>query len=431
MHRPLEECDRLAIAVGATAEAIAAVEGAATGAGGVITTLLDVPLLFVLGLTTIRKIGHCYGYPLERHKDRHFVLGVMIAAMAGSLEVRRERINRLRELEELLIEETQEDLLTEEALSFLFQLEIFAGIPGVGIISGAVLNWLFMRRVEEAARMVFQERWLRDNGKVEHIEPAAAHARHLAPGWAGALNRVAYSGCYCMGFGVALPVYAIGSLVRRRTTPSPAASATVPPRPPNGPARSRPGAEARRPRRPNAPRRGRPWYQVECPLPGSRRHPRLPRKTLDLFMVVPPLLHNRSRIRMPACGESVAFRRFDCTGVDKRPIPRLNPRTWQDTCSCGQGRPGSLSNGRTTMAHPIPDGHHTITPHLVIKGASEAIEFYKRAFGAEEICRMPFPGPDGQDEARARRAADRRLAAVPGGRVPRARRRRGRTAIRR
>lgn len=48
------------------------------------------------------------------------------------------------------------------------------------------------------------------------------------------------------------------------------------------------------------------------------------------------------------------------------------------------------------MAKPIPDGYHAITPHLVIKGASEAIEFYKKAFGAEEISRMPFPSPDGQ-----------------------------------
>ena len=47
------------------------------------------------------------------------------------------------------------------------------------------------------------------------------------------------------------------------------------------------------------------------------------------------------------------------------------------------------------MGHPIPDGHHAITPHLVIKGASEAIDFYKRAFGAEELSRMPFPNPDG------------------------------------
>ncbi len=48
------------------------------------------------------------------------------------------------------------------------------------------------------------------------------------------------------------------------------------------------------------------------------------------------------------------------------------------------------------MGHPIPAGHHTITPHLIIKGAAEAIEFYKKAFGAEEVFRMPFPGPDGQ-----------------------------------
>ena len=48
------------------------------------------------------------------------------------------------------------------------------------------------------------------------------------------------------------------------------------------------------------------------------------------------------------------------------------------------------------MAHPIPSGFHTITPHLVIDGAAEAIEFYKSAFNAEELSRMPFPGPDGK-----------------------------------
>lgn len=48
------------------------------------------------------------------------------------------------------------------------------------------------------------------------------------------------------------------------------------------------------------------------------------------------------------------------------------------------------------MPHPIPAGAQSITAHLVIKGAAEAIDFYKRAFGAEELYRMPFPGPDGQ-----------------------------------
>ena len=43
---------------------------------------------------------------------------------------------------------------------------------------------------------------------------------------------------------------------------------------------------------------------------------------------------------------------------------------------------------------PIPDGFNTLTPHLVVKEASKAIDFYKKAFGAEEIRRMP--GPDGE-----------------------------------
>ncbi len=40
---------------------------------------------------------------------------------------------------------------------------------------------------------------------------------------------------------------------------------------------------------------------------------------------------------------------------------------------------------------PIPEGMHSITPHLVCEGAAEAIEFYKKAFNAVENGRMPTP----------------------------------------
>lgn len=43
-------------------------------------------------------------------------------------------------------------------------------------------------------------------------------------------------------------------------------------------------------------------------------------------------------------------------------------------------------------ARAIPEGFHSVTPHFVVDSASAAIEFYKRAFGAEE--RMRMPGPD-------------------------------------
>jgi len=46
----------------------------------------------------------------------------------------------------------------------------------------------------------------------------------------------------------------------------------------------------------------------------------------------------------------------------------------------------------TKAASPIPEGFHTVTPHLVIKGAAAAIDFYKRAFGAEVLGRMDGPG---------------------------------------
>ena len=39
----------------------------------------------------------------------------------------------------------------------------------------------------------------------------------------------------------------------------------------------------------------------------------------------------------------------------------------------------------------VPEHMHTITPHLVLKGAGEAIEFYRKAFGAIEHYRMPMP----------------------------------------
>ena len=43
---------------------------------------------------------------------------------------------------------------------------------------------------------------------------------------------------------------------------------------------------------------------------------------------------------------------------------------------------------------PIPDGFHTLTPYLMVKGAARAIDFYRRAFGATERFRMN--GPDGK-----------------------------------
>src|SRR5450432_1004365 len=43
------------------------------------------------------------------------------------------------------------------------------------------------------------------------------------------------------------------------------------------------------------------------------------------------------------------------------------------------------------MTKPIPDGVHTITPHLIVPDGAKAIEFYKKAFGAQELGRHLTP----------------------------------------
>lgn len=220
--KPLEECDRLALRVVMAAQIWATVEGAATGAGGALTTVIDIPLLFILSLRTIRRIGHCYGYTLDHPHDQKFVLGILVAATSGSLATRRKRLDQLREIEHLLVEEAQEDILADEAMSLLFQLEIFGEVPGVGLFSGALLNLFFIRRVDITARRVFQERWLEDNGKVHLIKPAAVHERQLAHGWRGAVGRMAYSGCYSAVFAASFPAYFVVSLFRPERTVAPA-----------------------------------------------------------------------------------------------------------------------------------------------------------------------------------------------------------------
>ncbi len=61
-------------------------------------------------------------------------------------------------------------------------------------------------------------------------------------------------------------------------------------------------------------------------------------------------------------------------------------------------------------AKPIPDGMHTITPHLVCAGAADAIGFYKNAFGATELTRLT--GPDGRLMHAALRIGDSTLMLV-------------------
>lgn len=52
------------------------------------------------------------------------------------------------------------------------------------------------------------------------------------------------------------------------------------------------------------------------------------------------------------------------------------------------------------MVKAIPEGYHSITPYLICKGAAQALDFYKKAFGAEELMRFDMGGVIGHAEMR-------------------------------
>ncbi len=221
-YRPLDVCDTLADTVSTKSEHAAILEGAmpAIGAliipefGGEIASVIDVPILFEAALKSIRRIGHCYGFPLDNEADRRFVLQILdIANQYGREKI--DEANQALRLVDSPGEDSNEGLTSvdgiEREISEDVPLDL---VPVIGEISNLVLDYTFIRRVDEASRRVFQERWLRTHGKIgDTIPPALVpHRRSSLEGVVGVASELTYLGAYGVSFGVTFPVVLLGTM---------------------------------------------------------------------------------------------------------------------------------------------------------------------------------------------------------------------------
>jgi hypothetical protein len=172
-HKSLELSDRLADGIGLGSQSVAAVDGALTGAGGFLLAVADVGALAVVALRAIHRVGHCYGYPLDRSQDRAYVLGILMVAGIKSPAERIELLGKLQQVENWVLAETVEALALESLSKQFIKLASLEAVPGVGAVFGSAANVVFVRQVLRTARHIFQERWLRGNGKVDTILPAS------------------------------------------------------------------------------------------------------------------------------------------------------------------------------------------------------------------------------------------------------------------
>lgn len=211
-------CDRLALGFSARAERFAVVESTAFSFGG---PLFHVPQQLIAALRSISRIGHCYGYTLDTPLDHAIVIDILEIAMLQDPVERQDVLEKLHaaidshaeeiEGEADLVMRTTRNMLAEEAFDF---------IPVVGTAVSFLFDCNFMHAVDETARRVFQERWLRDNGRVANIAPAAGMTRKSSFEEFGlALGQLMYTSGAILGFTFTLPGAVIRTLVGR--TPNP------------------------------------------------------------------------------------------------------------------------------------------------------------------------------------------------------------------
>jgi len=196
-------CDKLADEFAKVAEQRAMLAGAGTGGGNLLSALIVVKALMNYCLKTIHTVGYCYGFGTEEPHERDYVLGVMLIASAGTLKEKQHAIITLGKVEDAILEEAFEELIEDAMAEHILESGGLSSIPAIGILAGAMQFATMTQHVAKIAKLSFQERWLRVNGKLpDRILPD----RRLARPWVMRVGTSASMSAYWTTFGVSFLV---------------------------------------------------------------------------------------------------------------------------------------------------------------------------------------------------------------------------------
>jgi EcsC protein family len=150
-----------------------AAEGGVTGAGGILLSFVDFPLLLSLKMKLLFEIAALYGYSVSDYRERVFILYVF--QLAFSSQERRQLVYRniadwpehSRQLPEDI---NQFDWLTfqQEYRDYIDLAKLAQLIPGIGAAVGIVVNYRLVNQLGRTAMNAYRMRWLAEN-EVKHI----------------------------------------------------------------------------------------------------------------------------------------------------------------------------------------------------------------------------------------------------------------------
>lgn len=144
----------------------AAMEGAGTGAGGILLGLADFPLLLSIKMKFLFEVAAIYGYDTKKYEERVFVL--YIFQLAFSSDARRKEVLRYVENWEDHKEEAKEldwRKFQQEYRDHIDLVKMFQMVPGFGAIVGAYANYNFLDQLGTTAKNCYRLRIFGEKGK--------------------------------------------------------------------------------------------------------------------------------------------------------------------------------------------------------------------------------------------------------------------------
>ncbi|MCL6459671.1 MAG: EcsC family protein [Gorillibacterium sp.] len=167
----LEEADEMARELLGTYRRIAAVEGAATGAGGFMLNMADFPVLLAIQMKYLFELAHVYGYDTSSFSERVFVLSVFQLAFSGT-DRRKQHYEHIRNWQaykpqwitegdyhlNLDWETFQQDY--RDSIDFRKMLQM---VPGIGAVAGTWANYTILDELGETGMNCYRIRRMQEN----------------------------------------------------------------------------------------------------------------------------------------------------------------------------------------------------------------------------------------------------------------------------
>jgi hypothetical protein len=143
--------------------ATAVIEGAATGAGGIVLGFTDFPLLLSIKMKYLYDVANIYGFDVNEYKERLYILNIFQLAFSSKSNVNKvfDKMNRWEEYTNSIpvdINDFDWKSFQQEYRDYIDLAKLLQMIPGIGAFVGSFVNNNLMKKLSETATQAYRMR---------------------------------------------------------------------------------------------------------------------------------------------------------------------------------------------------------------------------------------------------------------------------------